>query len=75
MDNDEISRIKKRANDADEAFLSHLRLMQTASVAELDRLSLRYVDLKMQRDRAEAALTAALAKRQKYHKHADSGLP
>jgi hypothetical protein len=39
--------------------------MQTASVAELDRLSLRYLDLKMQRDRAEAALTAALAKRQK----------
>jgi hypothetical protein len=65
MDTDEIARIKKRANEADEAFLSHLRVMQTASVAELDRLSLRYLDLKMQRDRAEAALTAALAKRQK----------
>jgi hypothetical protein len=62
MDKDEIARIKKRANDADEAFLSHLRLMQTASVTELDRLSLRYLDLKVQRDRAEAALTAALAK-------------
>jgi hypothetical protein len=65
MDKDEIARIKKRANDADEAFLSHLRLMQTASVAELDRLSLRYLDLKVQRDHAEAALTAALAKRPK----------
>jgi chromosome segregation ATPase len=65
MDTDEIARIKKRANEADEAFLSHLRVMQTASVAELDRLSLRYLDLKMQRDRAEAALTAALGKRQK----------
>jgi hypothetical protein len=65
MDTDEIARIKKRANEPDEAFLSHLRVMQTASVAELDRLSLRYLDLKMQRDRAEAALTAALAKRQK----------
>jgi hypothetical protein len=65
MDTDEIARIKKRTNEADEAFLSHLRVMQTASVAELDRLSLRYLDLKMQRDRAEAALTAALAKRQK----------
>jgi hypothetical protein len=65
MDTDEIARIKKRANEADEAFLSHLRVMQTASVAELDRLSLRYLDLKMQRDRAESALTAALAKPQK----------
>jgi hypothetical protein len=65
MDTDEITRIKKRANEADEAFLSHLRVMQTASVTELDRLSLRYLDLKMQRDHAEAALTAALAKRQK----------
>jgi|HubBroStandDraft_2_1064218.scaffolds.fasta_scaffold1792650_1 hypothetical protein len=65
MNNDEIARIKKHANEADEAFLSHLRLMQTASVAELDRLSLRYLDLKIQRDHAEAALTAALAKRQK----------
>ena len=65
MDKDEIARIKKRANDADEAFLSHLRVMQTASVAELDRLSLRYLDLKMQRDQADAALTAALAKRPK----------
>jgi hypothetical protein len=65
MDIDEIARIKKRANEADEAFLSHLRVMQAATVAELDRLSLRYLDLKMQRDRAEAALTAALAKRQK----------
>jgi hypothetical protein len=65
MDTDEIARIKKRANEADEAFLSHLRVMQAATVAELDRLSLRYLDLKMQRDRAEAALTAALAKRQK----------
>jgi hypothetical protein len=65
MDTDEIARIKKRTNEADEAFLSHLRVMQTASVAELDRMSLRYLDLKMQRDRAEAALTAALAKRQK----------
>jgi hypothetical protein len=65
MDTDEIARIKKRANEADEAFLSHLRVMQTASVAELDRLSLRYLDLKMQRDHAEAALAAALAKRQK----------
>lgn len=65
MDTDEIARIKKRANEADEAFLSHLRVMQTASVAELDRLSLRYLDLKMQRDQAEAALTAALAIRQK----------
>ena len=65
MDTDEIARIKKRANEADEAFLSHLRVMQTASVAELDRLSLRYLDLKMQRDAAEAALTAALAKRQR----------
>jgi hypothetical protein len=64
MNTDEIARIKKRANEADEAFLSHLRVMQTASVAELDRLSLRYLDLKMQRDRAEAALTAALSKRQ-----------
>jgi hypothetical protein len=63
MDTDEIARIKKRANEADEAFLSHLRVMQTASVAELDRLSLRYLDLKMQRDQAEAALSAALAKR------------
>jgi len=65
MDKDEIARIKKHANDADEAFLSHLRLMQTADLAELDRLSLRYLDLKTQRDRAEAALTAALAKRQR----------
>ena len=65
IDTDEIARIKKRANEADEAFLSHLRVMQTASVAELDRLSLRYLDLKMQRDAAEAALTAALAKRQR----------
>jgi hypothetical protein len=64
MNNDEIARIKKHANEADEAFLNHLRLMQTASVAELDRLSLRYLDLKMQRDQAEAALTAALAKPQ-----------
>jgi hypothetical protein len=65
MDNDEITSIKKRANEADEVFLSHLRLMQTASLTELDRLSLRYLDLKMQKDQAEAALTAALAKRQK----------
>jgi hypothetical protein len=63
MDTDEIARIKKRANEADEAFLSHLRVMQSASVAELDRLSLRYLDLKMQRDQAEAALSAAMAKR------------
>ena len=65
MDKDEIARIKKRANDADEAFLSHLRVMQTASVAELDRLALRYLDLKMQRDQADTVLTAALAKRPK----------
>jgi hypothetical protein len=42
-----------------------MRLEPKAFFNSIDRLSLRYLDLKMQRDRAEAALTVALAKRQK----------
>ena len=65
MDDKEIARLKKRADEAVEVFRKHVKLMELFNDGDRKRLMPRHLDLMKQNEEAQAALTAALAKQRK----------
>jgi hypothetical protein len=65
MDDEEISELRKRANDANEAY-QNCRAQRAAAIGNLKRfkeVEPLYLDAKKQMEEADAALEAALWKR------------